>query len=50
MVSLILSFLYIESMTGQSRFYYDDIDQHTQLNCITRNYLDIYESMTLYCE
>lgn len=33
---------YIEPMTGQPRFYYDDIDQQTQPNFITRNNLDIY--------
>ena len=33
---------YIEPMTGQPRFYYDDIDQYTQSNYITRNNLDIY--------
>lgn len=31
---------YIDPMTGQSRFYYDDIDQHTQTNYITRNKID----------
>lgn len=31
---------YIEPMTGQSRFYYDDIDQHTQTNYLTRNKID----------
>lgn len=33
---------YIEPLTGQPRFYYDDIDQQTQPNYITRNNLDIY--------
>jgi len=33
---------YVEPMTGQPRFYYDDIDQQTQPNYITRNHLDIY--------
>ena len=33
---------YVEPMTGQPRFYYDDIDQQTQPNYITRNNLDIY--------
>jgi len=33
---------YIEPVTGQPRFYYDDIDQYTQSNYITRNNLDIY--------
>lgn len=33
---------YIEPVTGQPRFYYDDIDQVTQPNYITRNNLDIY--------
>jgi len=33
---------YIEPVTGQPRFYYDDIDQQTQSNYITRNNLDIY--------
>lgn len=33
---------YIEPMTGQPRFYYDDIDQQTQNNYISRNKLDIY--------
>lgn len=33
---------YIEPVTGQPRFYYDDIDQQTQPNYISRNNLDIY--------
>lgn len=33
---------YIEPMTGQSRFYYDDIEQITQPNYITRNKLDVF--------
>jgi hypothetical protein len=33
---------YLEPMTGQTRFYYDDIDQVNQPNYITRNNLDIY--------
>jgi hypothetical protein len=33
---------YIEPVTGQPRFYYDDIDQYTQNNYISRNNLDIY--------
>lgn len=33
---------YIDDMTGQPRFYYDDIDQATRPNYITRNNLDIY--------
>lgn len=33
---------YIEPVTGQPRFYYDDINQITQPNYITRNNLDIY--------
>jgi hypothetical protein len=33
---------FIDPMTGQPRFYYDDIDQYTQNNYITRNNLDIY--------
>lgn len=33
---------YLEPMTGQTRFYYDDIDQQTQPNYITRNNLDVY--------
>jgi len=33
---------YIEPLTGQPRFYYDDIDQQTQPNFISRNNLDIY--------
>ena len=31
---------YIDEMTGQPRFYYDDINAHTQYNYITRNNLD----------
>lgn len=31
---------YTENMTGQPRFYYDDIDAHSQYNYITRNDLD----------
>lgn len=33
---------YIDEMTGQPRFYYDDINQQTQPNYISRNNLDIY--------
>jgi hypothetical protein len=33
---------YVEKMTGQPRFYYDDVNQITQPNYITRNNLDIY--------
>ena len=33
---------YIDEMVGQPRFYYDDIDQITRPNYITRNNLDIY--------
>lgn len=31
---------YIEPVTGQPRFYYDDIDQQTRYNYITRNNVD----------
>jgi len=31
---------YYEPVTGQTRFYYDDIDQHTQYNYLTRNKID----------
>lgn len=31
---------YIEPVTGQPRFYYDDIDQQTQYNYITKNDID----------
>lgn len=31
---------YEDPMTGQTRFYYDDIDAHTQYNYITRNKID----------
>lgn len=31
---------YVEPMTGQPRFYYDDIDTQTQPNYITRNNID----------
>lgn len=31
---------YNDPMTGQPRFYYDDIDAHTQYNYITRNKID----------
>jgi len=33
---------YTDPLLGQPRFYYDDIDQHTRPNYITRNNLDIY--------
>jgi len=33
---------FVEPVTGQPRFYYDDIDQQTQPNYISRNNLDIY--------
>jgi len=33
---------YIEPVTGQPRFYYDDVEQITQPNYITRNNLDVY--------
>lgn len=33
---------YVEPVTGQPRFYYDDIDQARQPNFISRNKLDIY--------
>lgn len=31
---------YQDPVTGQTRFYYDDIDAHTQYNYITRNKID----------
>ena len=31
---------YNDPMTGQPRFYYDDVDAHTQYNYITRNKID----------
>ena len=31
---------YLEPMTGQTRFYYDDIDQQTRYNYLTRNKVD----------
>lgn len=31
---------YIDPMTGQPRFYYDDIDAHTQYNFISKNNID----------
>jgi hypothetical protein len=31
---------YIEPVTGQPRFYYDDVDQQTQYNYLTRNNID----------
>jgi len=31
---------YLEPMTGQTRFYYDDVDQQTRYNYLTRNNVD----------
>ena len=31
---------YTDPMTGQTRFYYDDVDAHTQYNFISRNKID----------
>ena len=31
---------YIDDLTGRPKFYYDDIDAHTQYNYITRNKID----------
>ena len=39
---------YIDNMTGQPRFYYDDIDAIRQPNYITRNDLDTFDFGTSY--
>ena len=39
---------YIEKMTGQPRFYYDDINCHRKPNYVTRNNIDFTEYGTTY--
>ena len=39
---------YIDKMTGQPRFYYDDIDCHRKPNYVTRNNIDFTDYGTTY--
>lgn len=39
---------YIEKMTGQPRFYYDDVDCHRRPNYVTRNNIDFTDYGTTY--
>ena len=39
---------YIDKMTGQPRFYYDDVDCHRKPNYVTRNNIDFTDYGTTY--